>query len=182
MTQEGCCSCHINPPCDDCMSKTYCNTCNKLKNSHDMIEVDDGYICDERCDPKSKVKVTQSLIPFNLERALAGDPVVTRDRRKVIRTNCTDIDVRRPVVVLIEYDDRLTAYTLTGCYRVDGREDNYDLFMAPKIKTYWVNIWLGKNTGDIYSAVYNDQEKANKELTDQEYRRIIKQLSFEVEE
>lgn len=41
------CSCHINPPCDDCSSKTYCAVCNKLDYMEDMLFENDEYVCPE---------------------------------------------------------------------------------------------------------------------------------------
>lgn len=84
--------------------------------------------------------------PFNLERALAGDPVITRDGRKVLKV----LDGRHPKVnqyyqifALIEGDLVYTTYSVSGAYR-QGSEERQDLFMAPKKREGWVNVNKGR--------------------------------------
>ena len=81
------------------------------------------------------------MIKFNLEKALAGDKVVTRDNREVSQ--------------IVEFKGTANGYTLYGVvgdevesWKECGRflalmdSDNpYDLFMAPKKLSGWVNIY-----------------------------------------
>ncbi len=74
--------------------------------------------------------------PFNLEKALAGEPVVTRDGRKVIEIYCFDFNgknIATPVVAYIEQADALECFDKNGKW-LDYRESDEDLFMAPKKK------------------------------------------------
>ena len=80
--------------------------------------------------------------PFDLEKALAGEPVVTRDGRPV--TQVTKFDAPNdpnPVVAVIDGDTQ--SFTLTGAYFGQGKENEYDLFMATKTvkKEGWVNLY-----------------------------------------
>ena len=66
--------------------------------------------------------------PFNLEEALAGKPVITRDEKKV-----TDIFVCRnnlknyPIITIIA--DTIYTHTLQGFFYLQ-KESLFDLFMA----------------------------------------------------
>jgi hypothetical protein len=75
--------------------------------------------------------------PFNLERALAGDPVVMMDGRPVIFTRF-DICGRRALHGVVE--GHLISWFKDGRYYASG-ESRYDLFMATKKRTVWVNLY-----------------------------------------
>lgn len=84
--------------------------------------------------------------PFDLEKALAGEPVVTRDGRPV--TQVTKFDAPNdpnPVIAVIDGDTQ--SFTLTGAYYSQSREHQYDLFMATKTvkKEGWVNLYKANN-------------------------------------
>lgn len=68
---------------------------------------------------------------FNLERALAGDPVVTRDGRKVTEVyQFKSYEGDYPVYAVI--NNAITSHTKSGEYNEkDGHP--LDLFMAPKV-------------------------------------------------
>lgn len=98
--------------------------------------------------------------PFNLQEALTGKPVVTRDGRPV--TKITNFGI--------------TDYPLVGVlgkeiegWRVDGSycppaNTRKDLFMAPEKKEGWVNLYRpndpepGRET--FAGAVYPTEERA----------------------
>ncbi len=74
--------------------------------------------------------------PFNLERALAGAPVVTRDGGKVLdikKWKTMPVPHTYPLICLVEQEDGIftVTYTLEGryCKEVDSL---YDLFMESK--------------------------------------------------
>lgn len=69
--------------------------------------------------------------PFNLEAALAGEPVITRDGRKVTQLRTFDTTLRRNVVGVIKFDE----HRLIMEWAEDGRryakvDQDIDLFMA----------------------------------------------------
>jgi hypothetical protein len=78
-------------------------------------------------------------IPFNLERALAGDPVQTGKGEKVevfkvIKT--IDGDYLATVITFESGLQALRVYKLDGQYCKDYQSE-YDLEMAPIKKGYW---------------------------------------------
>ncbi len=81
--------------------------------------------------------------PFDLSKALAGEPLVTRDGRKV--TNFTQIgpmSIGRPFAAYCEEE-------IIRCFTKDGKcfenHDSHDLFMAPKPKKkLWIAVKKSK--------------------------------------
>lgn len=70
--------------------------------------------------------------PFNLERAIAGDPVMTRDGREV-RFIAYAPQLRSHSRVLVSIGDLLLPVSELGLW---GEVRNkYDLFMDPKTRT-----------------------------------------------
>lgn len=71
--------------------------------------------------------------PFNLEQALKGKPVVTRNGRKVTNIVVDEKDGRYPIYAHVYENDKLfenLTYTIKGEYWFEGRENGADLFMA----------------------------------------------------
>lgn len=79
--------------------------------------------------------------PFDLEKAKAGHPVVTRDGRRA-RIICLDrLHERYTIVALVQ---QLDGTEDEKTYAADGRycygESSFDLFLAPDKKECWVNF------------------------------------------
>lgn len=74
--------------------------------------------------------------PFNLEQALNGKPVVTRDGRKIERVWLDiDLDESYSVYAMVPLLSSLTeknqrTFTRDGMYYNDGTKSGHDLFMA----------------------------------------------------
>lgn len=90
--------------------------------------------------------------PFNLERALAGDPVVTRNGMKVLNiAYLPDAPDNSKIVCVIDsghgYTNCITFYQ-SGSLWLTDKEHNMDLFMAPIEKEYWVASGKGINSYD----------------------------------
>lgn len=106
------------------------------------------------------------LKPFDLEAALRGEPVVTRDGREV--TQVTNFDAPNdpnPVVAVI--DGNTQSFTLTGAYFGQGKENEYDLFMVTKTvkKEGWVNLY---KSDDEEIAVFTGHGHNTKEAAEEE--------------
>lgn len=100
------------------------------------------------------MKKETKLIPFDLEKALAGDPVITRSGEHVSQMTLFDVDS--------EYDEQIACVVggRLAIYHKDGKMDSgidsrYDLFMKPKTRI--VNGFevpapesLPLNSGDDY--------------------------------
>ena len=99
--------------------------------------------------------------PFNLEKALAGDPVVTRDGipvTEIVRFNGLPHDRRLYGII----NGGLVSFLDNGRFSVyEFSETKYDLFMAPKIvkKSGWINIYHDGGCGRMVSALRIDADK-----------------------
>ena len=116
--------------------------------------------------------------PFDLERALAGDKVVTRDGREV-----TEIHQFKTVSSMYEIycvvNGVVYAVSQEGvyCYSKDGEVDKKDLFMAPKTKKFeaWVNVYIY----GFACVTYNTKKEAE-ECTGEGHIKTIK-IETEIE-
>lgn len=101
--------------------------------------------------------------PFDLEKAISGHPLCTRDGRKVLELhyfkNASEDDHYHIAALIQERDSPdvhlLETFTKDGRNLNECEQSENDLFLAPLKKTYWV-------------TVYNDT--------------FVKTISFEVEE
>lgn len=87
--------------------------------------------------------------PFNLEEALAGKPVVTRDGRKVteIYHFKTASDETKYVLYAV-IEGAIHTYLLNGFYMSRGINDT-DLFMEERLIECWVSLY-----GTIYGEIW----------------------------
>lgn len=92
---------------------------------------------------------TSKLKPFNLERALAGDPVVTRDGFSVIEIIKLKSNITAPVLCVVEGTNWTARFDEQGICYEDGHDAVPYLFMAPKTRTVWVNLYPFGSTPDI---------------------------------
>ena len=88
--------------------------------------------------------------PFDLAKAKAGAPVITRNgcTARIICFDRADDD-GYSLVALLQLDkgiERVTTYTDQGRYCKEPGND-YDLFMAPVKREGWVNIYPNDSTG-----------------------------------
>ncbi len=120
----------------------------------------------------------KKLIPFNLERALAGDPVIANDGHPVTQLKLFEnllpenyIDDDKCLVGV--YRKNVRTFTLDGKNFVN----NIYLFMAPKIKTYYIDIHKDAEENLRQTAIYEYKNMHPKD----EYS-YIKTISFEIEE
>jgi hypothetical protein len=76
--------------------------------------------------------------PFDLEKALAGAKVVTRDGREVTQLTRFDVYGNYPLIGII--NKQRESFQLNGQFG-DNKESNWDLFMAPEKKSIWINVY-----------------------------------------
>lgn len=95
------------------------------------------------------------LLPFNLERALAGDKVVTRNGLEVTQLKAFELDSDFRVYAVL--NDDVTRWTTEGKFWLFD-ESSCDLFMAPKTVKRWVNFY----PKDCYCVCYDDEKAARK--------------------
>jgi hypothetical protein len=115
---------------------------------------------------------------FDLTKALAGEPVVTRDGEKVTEIYYfqTSNEGRKLVSVI---GGKTYSHFEDGTIS-KFNEVNYDLFMAPKVKTFYVNVYKNED-GEIFMGCVADSLQKTKEIRDINVS-FLKTISFEVEE
>lgn len=77
--------------------------------------------------------------PFDLEKALAGEKVVTRDGTEV--TQITEFDCKSPWKVHALVMGNVEVYKEDGSYHEDKEESVNDLFMAPTKLSGFINVY-----------------------------------------
>lgn len=101
--------------------------------------------------------------PFNLEAAKAGEPLVTRDGRAAVCVGHGPRNLRYPVVAHIQGNENLSTHGEDGSlYSTSETPD--DLFMAPKTRTAYVNIYdsrLQSGKGSTAAAFDTAEAAAN---------------------
>lgn len=92
------------------------------------------------------------MIKFDLEKALAGDKIVTRDGREVKQLIKFNGIHTGNECIYAAVDGRVLEFQESGKYDKHSRcDDNEDLFMAPKQLSGFVNYYLGD-----YQPTYHD--------------------------
>lgn len=118
------------------------------------------------------------LIPFNLEKALSGEPIMRRNG---------DIDFdfyyckdSKDMPIITNRSGILFFHYENGTINVLGGHNDFDLFMAPKPKEIrYANLYEHSEDGEIFmqSKLYDNFEDA---ITGRLLHKYIKTISFEV--
>lgn len=121
------------------------------------------------------------LEKFNLSRALSGDPIITRDGRKVIEIHYLHSNIPFPVIAVIQGERLSQGCDEEGLYE-KGIERDCDLFMAPKTKKIWTNLYYNKNADAIHSGnFYTEEEIAtSSKIPDEDYKSYISTIEVEI--
>jgi hypothetical protein len=78
---------------------------------------------------------------FNLERALAGEPVITRDGKEVTQLVYFKDVINKDCVYGV-LGNQITTWCIDGkFFHDDPNEFKADLFMKPKENAIWVNVY-----------------------------------------
>lgn len=109
----------------------------------DKIQFRTGATYDtSKCNQIKRPMDKTQLKPFDIKKALAGDPVVTQSGIKVIQiAHFPESNYGTgEIAVLLEGEDRIRTYKPDGDFSGVGHLMPYTLFMAPKVRTVWVNL------------------------------------------
>jgi hypothetical protein len=113
---------------------------------------------------------------FNLERALAGEPVITRDGHEVYELVKFDRVKSYPIAGII--DGLLHRWTIDGKeFGHNSDESSLDLFMKPKENAIWVNVYKDRDSGSLFiGQAHREEEWAKLAInsTHAEFIRTIK--------
>lgn len=104
--------------------------------------------------------------PFELNKALSGTPVVTREGHKVIEIGLVKSNIKTPVYAVVDYGDRhnILAYDKDGYYLGNsGYNCIADLMLD--IKEKWINLyWNAPYNKSENSIEYSSMEEAKKNI------------------
>jgi hypothetical protein len=123
--------------------------------------------------------------PFNLDAALRFDPIVTRDGRKILDFHYFKDapEGEETIYALVDgnqkYDKALNSYHSDGSLFF-GVKNEADLFMAPKVKTYYVNIYEDKAKGIYVASPGVFETEANAKALTTFDKSYVKTIEFEV--
>lgn len=98
---------------------------------------------------------------FNLERALAGEPVCTRSGKDVTQLTKFDTHENYPIVGVV--DGCVKCWTIDGEYFDYSAKKPHDLFMKSKENAIWANV-LKNRDGNLSLLLchYHSEEVAKK--------------------
>jgi hypothetical protein len=113
------------------------------------------------------------MIAFNLERALAGEPVITRDGHEVYELVKFDSVHSYPITGII--DGLLHRWTIDGKeFSHHSDESSLDLFMKPKENAIWVNVYKRIDGRLAIGNYYYTEAQANEKSLGCNSIKIIK--------
>lgn len=109
---------------------------------------------------------------FDLERALAGDPVITREGHKVSKLVFFEVIKGQSVFALINGVVRAFWRDGSWCGDVDA---DFDLFMAPVKREVFINLYRASCGG--FKIVFKDEDLCPE--TDPGFIKTIKIHEYE---
>lgn len=128
--------------------------------------------------------IEEKLIPFDLEKALEGEPVITRDGMPILEIFYSKtLEKKGDQSVMAVADDGKTFHEKDGTFYPKKIPSDYDLFMAPKPKKFkWVNLYRATNENGITVYLGDFEHNTEKEAWEASSysSSYIKTISFEV--
>ena len=130
--------------------------------------------------------------PFNLEEAKSGKPLITRNGQSVkFVAHVPELEKEYESLIVFNYGSTaVNNYFNDGSYfSLGGRDDDpasIDLFMAPTVKTLYMNLYENIHTGIYFTAegqIDSDKDYVlkSKYREDPSYK-FVKMIEFEIEE
>jgi len=100
--------------------------------------------------------------PFDLEKALAGEPVVTRDGRPVTQLIKFEAIVEDGYVIYGVVNNKIFNFLDSGKYDRTFESHCFDLFMAEPER--WVNVYYDERINKFWKSAFYNNEKFAKEV------------------
>ena len=101
----------------------------------------------------------EKMNKFDLKAALAGERVITRDGREVSQLTHFNVITDRSLCGVL--DNEMCTWLIDGVRRVGGSDrENYQLFMAPKKLSGFVNVFI-REEGNIITEPHDTKVAAN---------------------
>jgi hypothetical protein len=116
--------------------------------------------------------------PFNLEEALNGAKVVTRDGREVSQlTNFENLNDDYPLIGVV--DRSIRTWTTQGLFvGAPLGESDEDLFLAVEPQRVWVNVYYLNGKLFIGADQYNSLREAKLYTSDEVDMKYIKTIKI----
>jgi hypothetical protein len=116
------------------------------------------------------------LEKFDLERALSGDPVITKEGKEVTQLTCFKDVLHRDCVYGV-VSNQVQCWEIDGSYFLNESDSKHNLFMKPKENTIWVNVY--KNiSGKLYTNGQFDSEQQAK-LHSGDWNNYVKSVKID---
>ena len=114
--------------------------------------------------------------PFDLQKAIEGHPLVTRDGRHVQEFHYFEkVNEGYPIVIVIS--GKKICINEKG-KAINGLESQDDIFLAPTKIKKWINIYNVMS----YCGMYKSKEEALKNIFQDTYRTCIATIEIEFED
>lgn len=127
--------------------------------------------------------MSKTLKPFDLEAAKRGEPLVTRDGRAVSEFHhFTTEATNKPCIAIINGN---VSWTRTNGLVGDGYQEDNDLFMAPKKRTVYVQIFDKAADVDapcLKAVAFENERDAEINLGTTTWGVLVKAFPIEIEE
>jgi hypothetical protein len=117
--------------------------------------------------------------PFDLDKALAGQKVITETGREILEIAYFRNRKEWPVLVLLNDNQTVYAYNTKGEHATSVEE--LKLFMVPTKKTYFINIYRYSD-GLICPGIKCFQDRNNAIEEGLEKEGYLTTIEFEIEE
>lgn len=102
--------------------------------------------------------------PFNLEEALAGKKVITRDGQEVTQLHLFKNVILKHSLFGVLDNNILSWHKNTGRYNINIEYHDDDLFMASEKKEGWINIYNNKNGDRIVGTIFRTEQEAKNQI------------------
>jgi hypothetical protein len=113
--------------------------------------------------------------PFDLEKALSGEPVITREGKEVKQLKYFNTKEANCLYGVMDYE--VYYWKINGTVTNKGSH-THDLFMAPKTMKVWANVYYSDKKGLVIGSMYQNEESAKNSKAD--YGRYIKTIEAEI--
>lgn len=116
---------------------------------------------------------------FNLEKALAGESVITRDGKAVTQITKFDNVTITPYSICGVVDGSLENWDTNGEYNAtQDIENSLDLFMAEEKKSIWINVWKHVKDGSLSASIHSRKDKCDMEIDELLSHTLIKTIEI----
>jgi hypothetical protein len=123
--------------------------------------------------------------PFDLEAAKRGEPMVSRDGRKVIHFHHIETDAGRLNCVVQFEGSNSCGWTSSDGRQNSVSEDDNDLFMAPKKRTVYVQVFgIAADAGGVpalRAVAFENKADAERNVVMTTFPVLVAVLPVEIE-